>query len=69
MVHRLSCYAIWYGGDPGAVPPSAAPDEGVLVRVPVRGGAPEGFFDLGPNLAAAALGTRERRIFPTVRSG
>src|SRR5215212_8581818 len=59
VVHPLSCYSIWHDGDPGAargaVPPSTAPEEGMLVRVPVRGGAPDGFFDLGPGLEAAAL--------------
>src|SRR3954453_5295893 len=45
MVHPLSCCGIWRDGDPGAargaVPPSTAPDERMLVRVPVRGGAPD----------------------------
>src|SRR4051812_24058777 len=54
VVHPLSCCGIWHDGDPGAargaVPPSTAPDERMLVRVPVRGGAPDGFFDLGPGL-------------------
>src|SRR3954453_20312143 len=39
LVHPLSCCSIWHDGDPGAahgaVSPSAAPQEGVLVRVPV----------------------------------
>src|SRR3954447_14495027 len=59
VVHPLSCCDIWHGGDPGAargaMPPSAAPDERMLVLVPVRGGAPDGLFDLGPGLEAAAL--------------
>src|SRR5215213_1177934 len=59
MVHPLNYYSIWHDGDPGAarraVPPSTAPEEGMLVRVPVRGGAPDGFFDLGPGLEAAAF--------------
>ena len=58
-MHPLSCCSIRHGGDPGAargaVPPSAAPDEGVLVLVPVRGGTPDGLFDFGPCLEAAAL--------------
>src|SRR5215208_5689049 len=57
VVHPLSYCDIWYGGDPGAardaVPPSAAPDERVLVRVPVLGGAPDGLVDLRPSLEAA----------------
>src|SRR3954469_14265530 len=57
VVHPLSCCGIWHDGDPGAargaVPPSAAPDEGMLVRVPVRGGTLDGFFDLGPGFEAA----------------
>src|SRR3954463_7279574 len=52
VVHPLSYCEFWHDGDPGAargaVPPSATPDKGVLVRVPVCGGAPDGFFDLGP---------------------
>src|SRR4051794_41436380 len=35
VVHPLSCCGIWHDGDPGAarcaVPPSTAPDEGMLV--------------------------------------
>src|SRR4051794_29272172 len=50
VVHPLNCCDIWHGGDPGAargaVPPSAAPEEGMLVLVPVRSGAPDGLFDL-----------------------
>src|SRR3954471_8987806 len=57
VVHSLSCCGIWHDGDPGAargaVPPSGAPDEGMLVRVPVRGGTLDGFFDLGPGFEAA----------------
>src|SRR5215213_8099202 len=68
VVHPLSCCDIWHGGDPGAargaVPPSSAPDEGVLVRVPVRGGVPDGLFDLGPGLEAAALQRQRAQDFP-----
>src|SRR5215212_5790646 len=68
MVHPLSCYNIWHDGDPGAargaVPPSAAPKEGMLVLVPVRGGAPDGFFDLGPGLEAAALERQRAQDLP-----
>src|SRR4051794_33834944 len=57
VVHPLSYCGIWHDGDPGvargAVPPSAAPDEGMLVCVPVRGGTLDGFFDLGPGFEAA----------------
>ena len=67
VVHPLSCCGIWHDGDAGAargaVPPSAAPDEGMLVRVPVRGGTPDGLFDLGPGLEAAPFEAKERRIF------
>jgi hypothetical protein len=35
--------------------PATTPDEGMFVRVRVLGGAPDGRFDLGPGLAAAAL--------------
>src|SRR4051812_12749316 len=68
MVHPLSWYSIWHDGDPGAargaVPPSTAPDEGMLVRVPVRGGAPDGFFDLGPGLEAAPFEGQRAQDFP-----
>jgi aerobic carbon-monoxide dehydrogenase large subunit len=39
----------------GAVAPPASPQEGVLVFVPVGGGALDGLFNLGPGLEAAAL--------------
>src|SRR3954465_11739395 len=59
MVHPLSYCDIRHDSDPGAargaVPPFAAPQEGVLVLVPVRGGAPDSLLDLGPGLEAAAL--------------
>ena len=68
MVHPLSCCGIWHDGDPGAargaVPPSTAPDERMLVRVPVRGGAPDGFFDLGPGLEAAAFEGQRAQDLP-----
>src|SRR4051812_19222760 len=68
MVHPLSCCGIWHDGDPGAargaVPPSMAPDERMLVRVPVRGGAPDGFFDLGPGLEAAPFEGQRAQDFP-----
>src|SRR3954466_9806458 len=46
------------------MPPSAAPDEGMLVRVPVRGGAPDGLFDLGPGLKAAPFEGQRAQDFP-----
>src|SRR5690348_6719365 len=68
VVHPLSCSDIWYGGDPGAargeVPPSTTPEERVLVRVPVRGGAPDGLFDLRPSLKAAALQRQRAQDLP-----
>src|SRR3954463_6052376 len=68
MVHPLSYCGIWHDGDPGAargaVPPSTAPDERMLVRVPVRGGAPDGFFDLGPGLETAALEGQRAQDLP-----
>src|SRR3954469_16524038 len=36
----------------------------MLVRVPVRGGAPDGFFDLGPGLKAAAFEGQRAQDFP-----
>src|SRR4051794_6575027 len=67
-MHPLSYCNIWYGGDPGAardaVPPSAAPQEGVLVLVPVRGGAPDGLFDLGPSLEAAPFEGQRAQDLP-----
>ena len=68
MVHPLSCYHIRHGSNPeaarGAVPPSVAPEEGVLVLVPVRGGAADGLLDLGPGLEAAALERQRAQDFP-----
>ena len=68
MVHPLSCCGIWHDSDPGAargaVAPSAAPEEGVLVLVPVRGGAPDGLFNLGPGLEAAALERQRAQDLP-----
>src|SRR3954470_22671929 len=68
VVHPLSCCGIWHDSDPGAargaVAPSAAPDEGVLVLVPVRGGAPDGLFNLGPGLEAAALEGQRAQDLP-----
>src|ERR1051325_10042909 len=68
VVHPLSCCGIWHDGDAGAargaVPPSAAPEEGVLVRVPVRGGTLDGFFDLGPGFEAAPFESQRAQDFP-----
>src|SRR3954471_10738014 len=68
MVHPLSCSDIWHAGEPGAacgaVAPFAAPQEGVLVRVPVRGGTPDSLFDLGPSLEAAALQCQRAQDLP-----
>src|SRR3954465_14376438 len=68
VVRPLSYCGIWHDGDPGAargaVPPSMAPDERMLVRVPVRGGAPDGFFDLGPGLETAAFEGQRAQDLP-----
>src|SRR3954463_12664353 len=68
VVHPLSCCGIWHDGDPGAargaVPPSAAPEEGMLVRVPVRGGTLDGLFDLGPGFEAAPFEGQRAQDFP-----
>src|SRR3954452_5458243 len=68
VVHPLSYCDFWRDGDPGAargaVPPSTTPDEGVLVLVPVRGGAADGFFDLGPGLEAATLQRQRAQDLP-----
>src|SRR6187397_255386 len=68
VVHPLICCGIWHGGDPGAargaVPPSTAPDEGMLVLVPVRGGPLDGFFDLGPGLEAAPFEGQRAQDLP-----
>src|SRR5215213_8189540 len=73
VVHPLSCCGIWHDGDPGAargaVPPSAAPDEGMLVRVPVRGGTLDGFFDLGPGFEAAPFEGQRAQDLPPRLSG
>src|SRR5690348_7803608 len=68
VVHPLSYCDIWHGGDPGAareaVAPSAAPQEGVFVRVPVCCGAADGLFDLGPGLETAALQCQRAQDLP-----
>src|SRR3954447_11526158 len=68
MVHPLSYCDIWHDSEPraarGAVAPSTAPQEGVLVLVPVRGGAPDGLFNLGPGLEAAALEGQRAQDLP-----
>src|SRR6201992_1760006 len=68
VVHPLSCCELWHGGDPGAaqgaVPPSATPDEGVLVLVPIRGGAPDGLFYLRPSLEAAPFESQRAQDLP-----
>src|SRR3954454_9060333 len=67
-MHPLSCCGIWHDGDPGAargaVPPSTAPDEGMLVLVPVRGGPLDGFFDLGPGLEAVPFEGQRAQDLP-----
>src|SRR3954467_1916421 len=68
VVHPLSCCGIWHDGDPGAargaMAPPAAPDEGMLVRVPVGGGTLDGFFDLGPGFEAAPFEGQRAQDFP-----
>src|SRR3954467_14021776 len=68
VVHPLSDCDIWHDSEPraarGAVAPSTAPQEGVLVLVPVRGGAPDGLFNLGPGLEAAALEGQRAQDLP-----
>src|SRR4051794_26997966 len=68
VVHPLSYCDIWHDSEPraarGAVAPSTAPQEGVLVLVPVRGGAPDGLFNLGPGLEAAALEGQRAQDLP-----
>src|SRR3954449_5164944 len=68
MVYPLSCHDFRCDGDPraarGAVAPSAPPDEGVLMLVPVGGGAPDGLLDLGPGLEAAALQRQRAQNLP-----
>ena len=44
--------------------PSAAPQEGVHVLVPVRGGAPDGLFNLRPSLEAPALERQRAQDLP-----
>src|SRR4051794_909710 len=56
---ELNSCCFWHGGDTKAlarpVTPSTAPDEGMLVIVPVRGGPFDSLLDLGPGLEAASL--------------
>ena len=68
VVHPLSCCGIWHDGDAGAardaVAPSAAPEEGVLMRVPVCGGTLDGLFDLGPGSEAAPFESQGAQDLP-----
>src|SRR4051812_29261452 len=68
VVHPLSYCDIRHDGDPGAargaVPPSAAPKEEMLVLVPVRGGAPDSLFDLRPSLEAAPFEGQRAQDLP-----
>ena len=48
-----------------AMAPTAAPDERVLVCVPLGGGTLDGLFDFGPSFEAAALeGQRAQHLPP-----
>src|SRR3954452_23188023 len=48
----------------GAMPPSAPPDKGVLVGVPVIGGTLHGLLDLGPCLKATPLQRKRAQHLP-----
>lgn len=68
MVHPLNESDIRRGCDAeaarGAMPAPAAPDGGMLVRVPVLGGAPDGVLDLGPCLEAPPFQGQRAQHFP-----
>src|SRR6478736_5044324 len=58
-MHPLNSCCFWHGGDAKTlarpVTPSTAPDEGMLVLVPVGGGPFDGPLDLGPGPEASPL--------------
>src|SRR3954469_23324735 len=69
VVHPLNECDIWRGSDAEptrrAMPPAAAPDERVLVLVPVGGGTLDGLLDLGPGIEAPAFeGQRAQHLPP-----
>src|SRR4051812_13011136 len=69
VVHPLNECDIWRGSDAEtawrAMAPAAAPDERVLVLVPVFGGALDGLLDLGPGVEPSALeGQRAQHLPP-----
>src|SRR5918997_521767 len=69
MAHPLNECGIWRRGDTEAarraMAPTAAPDERMLVRVPVGGGALDGRLDLGPGLEPPSLeGQRTQHLPP-----
>src|SRR4051812_47808880 len=68
VVHPLNCCEFRNGGDAWAaaltMSPSAAPDEGMLVLVPVRGGPFDSLLDLGPGLEPASLQRQRAQHLP-----
>src|SRR4051812_45285913 len=69
VVHPLNECDIWRGGDAEtarcAMAPATAPDERMLVRVPVGGGARDGLLDLRPGLEPSPLeGQRAQHLPP-----
>ena len=54
MVHPLNEHGIWKDSDPEAarlaMTPALAPNEGVLVRIPILSGAFDRVFDLCPGI-------------------
>src|SRR3954454_4227075 len=69
VVHPLNECDIWRGSDAEptrrAMPPAAAPDERVLVLVPVGGGTLDGLLDLGPGVEAPSFeGQRAQHLPP-----
>src|SRR5690242_13210954 len=68
VVHPLNCCEFRNGGDARAagrtMTPPPAPDEGMLVLVPVRGGPFDSPLDLGPGLEPASLQRQRARHLP-----
>src|SRR3954454_6581102 len=66
---RINKYGLWRGGDAEparrAMAPATAPDERVLVLVPVGGGTLDGLLDLGPGVEAPSFdGERAQHLPP-----
>ena len=68
VVHPLNESDIWQDCDPGAarsaMTPAPAPEEGVLVRLSILGGAFDRLFDLRPSIEPAPLQRQRAQDLP-----